>query len=68
MKHADSTYAENKRSDQWLKIVNYEYTDVLITGIRKEDNAFLLSYLDGQYAGLCLRSTDCENQSINQTF
>ncbi|MCY8102343.1 MULTISPECIES: RNA ligase family protein [Bacillus] len=52
MKRVDSTYAENKRSDRWLKVVNYEYTDVLITGLRKEDNGLLLSYLDGQYAGI----------------
>lgn len=52
MKRVDSTYAENKRSDRWLKVVNYEYTDVLITGLRKEDNGLLLSYLDGQYAGV----------------
>ncbi|MEK5501019.1 ATP-dependent DNA ligase [Bacillus sp. FSL M8-0168] len=52
MKRTDSTYAENKRSDRWLKIVNYEYTDVFITGLRKEDNALLLSYLDGKYAGI----------------
>ncbi|MCY7780062.1 ATP-dependent DNA ligase [Bacillus haynesii] len=52
MKQANAPYAENKRSDRWLKIVNYEYTDVLISGLRKEDNALLLSYLDGQYAGI----------------
>lgn len=52
MKRVDAPYTENKRSDRWLKIVNYEYTDVWITGLRKEDNALLLSYLDGQYAGV----------------
>ncbi|KAA6451362.1 ATP-dependent DNA ligase [Bacillus swezeyi] len=52
MKRADSSYTENKRSNRWLKVVNYEYTDVFITGLRKEDNALLLSYLDGQYAGI----------------
>ncbi|MGG4123574.1 RNA ligase family protein [Bacillus licheniformis] len=52
MKRAASSYAENKRSNRWLKIVNYEYTDVFITGLRKEDNVLLLSYLDGQYAGI----------------
>lgn len=52
MKRANSSYAENKRSDRWLKIVNYEYTDVWITGYRKEDNALVLAYEDGAYAGL----------------
>ncbi|QHZ45893.1 ATP-dependent DNA ligase [Bacillus sp. NSP9.1] len=52
MKRTDAPYTENKRSDLWLKIVNYEYTDVLITGLRKEDNALVLSYMDGQYAGV----------------
>ncbi|QII49457.1 ATP-dependent DNA ligase [Bacillus paralicheniformis] len=52
MKWANAPYTENKRSDRWLKIVNYEYTDVLITGLRKEDNALLLSYMDGRYAGV----------------
>ncbi|WP_434786871.1 ATP-dependent DNA ligase [Bacillus velezensis] len=52
MKRADSSYAESKRSDRWLKIVNYEYTDVWITGYRKEDNALVLAYEDGSYAGM----------------
>ncbi|MGA4919114.1 RNA ligase family protein [Bacillus subtilis] len=52
VKRADSSYAESKRSDRWLKIVNYEYTDVWITGYRKEDNALVLAYEDGNYAGL----------------
>ncbi|WP_175077530.1 hypothetical protein [Bacillus glycinifermentans] len=33
MERVDSTYAENRRSDRWLKVVNYEYIDVFTTGI-----------------------------------
>ncbi|KAA6446901.1 ATP-dependent DNA ligase [Bacillus swezeyi] len=52
LKKADSPYEINKRSKNWLKIVNYEYTDVLIIGLRKKDHALLLSYPDGQHAGI----------------
>lgn len=51
LKRADSPYEINKRSRNWLKVINYEYTEVLITGYTKEDIKFLLSYPDGSSAG-----------------
>lgn len=51
LKKANSPYEINKRSHSWLKVINYDYTDVLITGYTKEDIKFLLSYPDGTAAG-----------------
>lgn len=47
LKEKDSKYEINKRSNKWLKVINYKYTDVLITGILKKDQPFLLSSLEG---------------------
>ncbi|MCM2534176.1 ATP-dependent DNA ligase [Neobacillus pocheonensis] len=46
LKRKDSQYEINKRTDKWLKVINYKYKDVLITGILKKDQSFLLSPLD----------------------
>lgn len=51
IKKADSSYEINKRSHNWLKVINYDYTEVLITGYTKKDIKFLLSYPDGTAAG-----------------
>ncbi|WP_195536358.1 ATP-dependent DNA ligase [Bacillus paralicheniformis] len=51
LKKANSPYEINKRSENWIKVINYQYTDVLITGYTKEDIKFLLSYPDGLSAG-----------------
>lgn len=48
LKKSDSSYEINKRSNNWLKVINYDYTEVLITGYTKKDN---LSYPDGTAAG-----------------
>lgn len=35
MKRSDSPYEINKRSYNWLIVINFQYNDVYITGIRK---------------------------------
>lgn len=41
LKKADSPYEINKRSHNWLKVINYDYTEVLIIGYTKKDiNSF----------------------------
>lgn len=51
LKKANSPYEINKRSENWIKVINYQYTDVLITGYTMEDIKFLLIYPDGLSAG-----------------
>ncbi|WP_424475549.1 hypothetical protein [Oceanobacillus kimchii] len=42
-----------KRSDQWLKVINYKYIDVIVTGLVKKDCSFLLNSMeDGKPIGL----------------
>lgn len=53
LKRKASKYHINKRSDQWLKVINYKYTDVMITGMVKKDRSFLLSSIeDGKPLGV----------------
>lgn len=53
LKKKDSKYEINKRSNGWLKVINYCYLDVLITGMVKKDNSFLLSSInDGTNIGV----------------
>ena len=51
-KKTDSKYEIGKRSYSWLKLINYQYEDVYITGLRKDKFGLLLSFLDGSPAGL----------------
>lgn len=51
-KRASSTYQINKRSEDWLKVINYKYDHVYISGVRKGKFGLLLNYKDGNYAGL----------------
>ncbi|RRN67557.1 hypothetical protein EI200_22505 [Peribacillus simplex] len=41
-KKANSQYQINKRSQDWLKVINYQYTDAVITGLRKDEFGLLL--------------------------
>ncbi|MDQ0859818.1 RNA ligase family protein [Bacillus sp. V2I10] len=52
LKKADSKYRPGTRSDQWLKVINYQYENILITGLRKKEFGVLLSFEDGSPAGL----------------
>jgi DNA ligase 1 len=52
LKRKDSVYEVGKRSQAWLKVINYQYKDVHITGLRKGEFGLLLSFLDGKPAGV----------------
>ncbi|MCQ6281698.1 RNA ligase family protein [Bacillus sp. EB600] len=43
LKKASSKYQINKRSKDWLKVINYQYKDVIVTGLRKDKFGLLLS-------------------------
>ncbi|TCM89619.1 DNA ligase-1 [Paenibacillus sp. BK033] len=49
-KRKDSVYV-GRRSDNWLKVINYEYADVHIAGYRK-DNFGWLAHYNGRPAGI----------------
>jgi DNA ligase 1 len=52
LKRKESRYEVGKRSQAWLKLINYQYDDVIINGIRQGEFGLLLSFLDGKPAGL----------------
>lgn len=52
LKKLDSHYYPGKRSNEWLKVVNYQYINVLITGFRKNRFGLFLSFHDGSPAGI----------------
>ncbi|WP_338472761.1 RNA ligase family protein [Niallia sp. XMNu-256] len=43
LKKADSIYKPGTRSQDWLKVINYQYADVLVTGLRKDKFGLLLA-------------------------
>ncbi|MCM2532542.1 ATP-dependent DNA ligase [Neobacillus pocheonensis] len=51
-KKANSKYQINKRSHDWLKVINYHYENVYISGLRKDEFGLLLKFENGKYAGL----------------
>ena len=52
LKHINSKYQSGKRSHSWLKVINYQYTDAIVTGYRKSKFGWILEYPDGTYAGV----------------
>lgn len=52
LKKKDSKYEIGKRSAFWLKVINYQYTTVSITGFRKLEFGWLLQFQDGRPAGI----------------
>lgn len=47
LKKANSKYQIGKRSRDWLKVINYQYTDAFITGLRKDMFGLLLGIDEG---------------------
>ncbi|MEY2195755.1 ATP-dependent DNA ligase [Neobacillus sp. BF23-41] len=66
LKRKDSRYEVGKRSQAWLKVINYQYEDVCITGLRKGEFGLLLSFLDGKPAGLMEFMPPAERKSLYQ--
>ncbi|MGM0924687.1 MAG: RNA ligase family protein [Bacillota bacterium] len=52
LKRKDSKYSPATRSNDWLKVINYQYEDITITGLRKNKFGVLLSFEDGSPAGI----------------
>jgi DNA ligase 1 len=52
LKRKDSRYYTGKRSEDWLKVINYSYADVWVTGLN-DDHKWLLAFDDGKPAGTC---------------
>jgi len=51
-KKANSKYQIKKRSHDWLKVINYKYDNVYISGLRKDEFGLRLNFENGKYAGL----------------
>lgn len=47
LKKADSRYQVGKRSSDWLKVINYHYHDVFLTGIKKKEFGWLIGLEEG---------------------
>ncbi|MCO1604529.1 ATP-dependent DNA ligase [Desulfosporosinus nitroreducens] len=52
LKKKNSKYEVGKRSDSWLKVINYQYATVSIVGFRKSEFGWLLKFQDGRSAGI----------------
>jgi DNA ligase 1 len=48
MKRADSSYQINKRSKDWIKVINYQFTDAYIIGAKKDEFGLLLGLEKGK--------------------
>jgi DNA ligase 1 len=44
LKRKDSRYEVGKRSHSWIKVINYQYEDVLFTAHRKANLGFCLPF------------------------
>lgn len=52
LKKKNSKYELGKRSHNWVKVINYHYATVGITGFRKSEFGWLLQFPDGKPAGI----------------
>ncbi|ULT55860.1 hypothetical protein L1999_22645 [Neobacillus drentensis] len=48
----DSPYEVGKRSNSWLKVISYQYSDVYVVRKQPKDFGLLLTFEDGRYAGV----------------
>jgi DNA ligase-1 len=64
LKRKDSRYEVGKRSQSWLKVIIYQYDDVMIAGLRKGEFGVLLNFLDGTPAGLMEFMPPCERKNL----
>jgi DNA ligase-1 len=47
LKRKDSTYQIGKRSNDWLKLINYQYHNVRLTGLKKDEFGWLIGVEEG---------------------
>jgi len=47
-----NTYEIWNRSYFWLKVINYQSANVIVSGYRKDDFGLVLNYKDGNFAGI----------------
>ncbi len=66
LKRKESHFEVGKRSQSWLKVINYQYEDVLITGFRKGQFGLLLRFLDGRPAGIMEFMQPAERKNLYQ--
>ena len=52
LKKKDFKYEIGKRSQNWLKVINYQYATVEIAGYRKSEFGWLLRFPNGESAGV----------------
>lgn len=52
LKDKDSIYKQNHRSKNWLKVINYSYSEVKIAGYKKNEFGLLLNFENGKPAGV----------------
>lgn len=52
-KRKGSRYQLNYRSQNWLKVKNYQFATVTISGIRKKEFGWALQMPDGSHVGVC---------------
>jgi DNA ligase-1 len=52
IKRKASSYQIGKRSWDWKKVINYQYDEVFVTGVKKGESGVLIGFPDGTPAGL----------------